>query len=493
MASKFRVDYWSYDAAAMLEDLGLDPDPWQVEFLQSDYRRALLNCSRRSGKTTCAAIKALHTAMFSQKDKPTLTLIFAPAGKQSDELLYTLETLYKKLGRPVRRGTDKTSILDFQNGSRIMPMTGNPDSAVGWTPDLIIVDEASRVEDELFKSISPMLALKTRPCKLICLSTPYGKQGYFYREWASVDEQGNPRPKPADWKRVRITADDCPRLDKTVIENDRASYGELYVQQEYYCSFTQMMGLVYPGYEACIIDPVDLKQSPQGGDWDKLRAFGGADFGWHNPSCLLTGVLTPDDVLHVVAEVYGSHMTDEVLAAKARPLCDKWGMDLTFCDSANPQSIEKLRRGGIRCRAADKAVTDGIRAVGARMGTGRLFVHRTCPNLIRELGLYHYDPEKTTSKDDPVKENDHAPDALRYMVMGIDRGRRPQGIPEPPPDPTPPSPASLDPESPEAYRKPMKQTRFSKPEKPERTETEAEEQRRLNQEHLRDYGWESWR
>src|SRR5437899_9654618 len=132
---------WAFNSSHMLKALGFDPDPWQVDFLRANYRRALLNCSRRSGKTTVAAIKALHTAMFPpNKGQPTLTLIFAPAGKQSDELLHTLHSIYAKLGKPVPRATDRVSILDFANGSRIIPMTQNAETSVGFTPDLIIVD-----------------------------------------------------------------------------------------------------------------------------------------------------------------------------------------------------------------------------------------------------------------------------------------------------------------------------------------------------------------
>ena len=64
------VDEWAFDPPAMMVALGMQPDPWQVEFLRLEYRRALLNCSRRSGKTPVVAIKALHHALFSPPNKP---------------------------------------------------------------------------------------------------------------------------------------------------------------------------------------------------------------------------------------------------------------------------------------------------------------------------------------------------------------------------------------------------------------------------------------
>ena len=62
------------------------------------------------------------------------------------------------------------------------------------------------------------------------------------------------------------------------------------------------------------------------------------------------------------------------------------------------------------------------------MRTGRLKILRRCKELIRELGLYHFDPDKTLSIDKPVKEDDHACDALRYLCQGISKGREPHGM-----------------------------------------------------------------
>jgi hypothetical protein len=175
------------------------------------------------------------------------------------------------------------------------------------------------------------------------------------------------------------------------------------------------------------------------------------------------------------------------LAIQAFALVQKWNIERAFCDSANQQSIEKLRRGNVPAREATKPISDGIRAVGARMRTGRLKIWRTCPQLIRELGLYHYDPERKLPVDEPVKEHDHAPDALRYCVMGVDRGRQPHGAAPPPlPEPEPPKPPDPDPETDYRVRvekQPPKQLRIKGPE--ERWE-ESEDARRLQREYLED-------
>lgn len=347
--------------------------------------------------------------MFPPNGKPATIMLFAPAGKQTEELLHELHGFYAKLGRPVPRDTDKTSILDFDNGSRIIPFANNEASARGFTPTDVVIDEGSRVEDELYKALTPMLALGK--ASLMTLSTPNGKQGWFYREWSGRGA--------LDWQRVMIKADQCPRIRPEFIEEERRSHGNSYVDQEYYCSFTQREGLVYPEFEDCIIDPQPIIVS---------RAFGGADFGWNNPSAFPVVLLDSDDVAYIVAEVYGSRMTDEEFGARVKRLCRQWEIEIVIGDSAAPQSIEKLRRAGVPIRAAHKgpgSVKHGISAVGERLRTGRLKCFRTCTNIIDEAGLYAYDPEKP--RDDPIDANNHILDALRYCIVdGIDLGRTPK-------------------------------------------------------------------
>lgn len=458
-------DAWLFDGAAMLGDLGLQPDPWQVEFIGASYSRALLLCSRRSGKTTSVAIKALHHAMFSPPGEPATVLVFAPAGKQSTEFLHILHGFYKKLGEMggvVKRGSDKVSQLDFANGSRIIPLTSNPDSAVGFTPTLIIIDEAARTEDELYKALAPMRALGK--ADLIALSTPYGKRGWFYNEWIGK----------GDWCRVRKTADDCPRIQKNVIEEDRLSFGDAYVRQEYFCSFETMAGLVYPEFESALVDPVPLESLRI------QRWFAGVDFGFHNPSAVIYAGQDFDDTLWIFDEIYGSRMTDDDLIVKVRTKERDHGLKTKiegyFCDSEAAGSIEKMRRADLPARKAIKKIDLGIRAVAARIRTGRLKVFRSCTNVIREAGLYRYhtEEEQKVPTDNPVKEHDHAMDAMRYLVAGVDRPR----------DTT--VPITWRSEEPDE----KDQAETPKTLSPSR---EEDWEQRENRRHRKDSGWEDWR
>jgi hypothetical protein len=179
-----------------------------------------------------------------------------------------------------------------------------------------------------------------------------------------------------------------------------------------------MSGLVYPEFAGCIVDGYDRATME--------RSHAGVDFGFHTPSAVVFGRKDKDDVLWIVDEVYGARLTDEELIRMVQPRARQYQTELLWCDPSAPQSIVKMRRADLAARPAIKNVSPGIRAVAARLRSGRLKVLRSCRNLIAEAELYRY-PDAADgavySKDQPLKENDHAMDALRYLVAGIDRVR----------------------------------------------------------------------
>src|SRR5436190_1271643 len=136
--------------------------------------------------------------------------------------------------------------------------------------------------------------------RLVCLSTPFGARGFFWREWHDTR---------ADWKRVHITWRACPRIAAEAIADERRAMGDLWVAQEYEGSFVSMEGLVYPDFGRALLDQETV---PEG------RPVGGIDFGWRNPFAALWGVLDSNDVLWIDGERYGSQVPLHQHAAALR-------------------------------------------------------------------------------------------------------------------------------------------------------------------------------
>ena len=111
-------------------------------------------------------------------------------------------------------------------------------------PAVLIVDEASRVRDELWATISPMLAAAPA-AQQILLSTPAGASGEFHRAWSSGE----------DWERVQITADQCPRISAEHLAAERIRLGDaLYRQFEAVLSS--------PGQEDAAVMGSTLRHAP---------------------------------------------------------------------------------------------------------------------------------------------------------------------------------------------------------------------------------------
>jgi hypothetical protein len=213
------------DRVAFARALGVEPDRWQADLLRSTSDRVLLNCSRQSGKSTISAIIALHRALYHPG---SLVLALAPALRQSQELFGKIAGFYRDLGRPVAPQGERKLSLELENGSRIITLPGSEKTIRGFSGvSLLIVDEASRVADELYFAVRPMLAVSGG--SLMMLSTPYGKRGVFYEEW--VSGQG--------WERYEITASRCPRISEEFLEEERAALPSWVYRQEYCCSFEE--------------------------------------------------------------------------------------------------------------------------------------------------------------------------------------------------------------------------------------------------------------
>ena len=172
-------------AVHMMRKLGMEPDPWQVQVLDSSYDRLLLNCSRQAGKSTVVAMLSLMEALFFGR---SLVLLLSRSQRQSAELFRIVADFYERLQSPyLKRKTIHE--LELTNGSRIVSLPCQPDTIRGYAGvHMLVIDEAARVPDDLYRSVRPMLAISRG--KLICLSTPYGKRGFFYEAWASGGDAG---------------------------------------------------------------------------------------------------------------------------------------------------------------------------------------------------------------------------------------------------------------------------------------------------------------
>jgi hypothetical protein len=219
------------DAVQLARQVGLEPDAWQAQVLRSRSLRLLLNCCRQSGKSTITAVLAMHTALYQA---PALVLLLSPSLRQSVELFRKVLDAYEALGRPLPADAESVLRLELPNGSRLVALPGKEATIRGFSGvRLLIIDEASRVDDALYQACRPMLSVSGG--RLVALSTPFGKRGFFFHEWT----------EGAAWERVQITAEQCPRIPPEFLAEERRALPDAWYAQEYLCEFRETTDQVF--------------------------------------------------------------------------------------------------------------------------------------------------------------------------------------------------------------------------------------------------------
>ncbi len=213
-------------AAFAVEALGFEPDAWQTKFLRSASRRVVLCCSRQSGKSSVAAILALHRALYHAG---SLVLVVSPSIRQSGELFRKIVDHVTRLAVAPDLSEESRLSLKLANGSRVLSLPSSPETIRGFSAaSLVIEDEAAFVPDETYLAIRPMLAVSRG--RLVLMSTPFGRRGHFFNEWVNGGDQ---------WERFSVTAAECPRISAEFLADERASLGEWRFRQEYEGAFVE--------------------------------------------------------------------------------------------------------------------------------------------------------------------------------------------------------------------------------------------------------------
>jgi phage terminase large subunit len=166
---------------------------------------------------------------------------------------------------------------------------------------------------------------------------------------------------------------------------------------------TRREGAIYTWWE-------ETSEFPSAGKWIAY----GLDWGFtHDPTALVE-VVYQEGKLWVRELIYQSGLTNSDIASRC-------GLDRyaeIIADSAEPKSIEELRRRGFRIRGVKKG-TDSVRAGIDKLKSIQIMVHKDSMNIIRELRAYSWKRDHRTNQsiNIPEDDNNHALDAIRYVAM----------------------------------------------------------------------------
>lgn len=257
--------------------------------------------------------------------------------------------------------------------------------------------------------------------RLILSMTPLNGMTWVYDEIAS---KPNTPERKAHWIHTRDNPwqADAARLEDVFGELDDA---EAAARSE--GRFVTREGLVFREWSRSthLVEPFTIPD-----DWPRYRAI---DFGTRNPTAILWGAMSPDDVLYIYREHYEAERT---LAHHVRCMLEHdEPIEMTWADPAQAQLLlELVTEHGVPAVKANKHVRKGVERVRRRLRgvtiDGKhhpgVLVFSDLARFLREVEAYIWDPNSSKTKDGqerPKKKDDHLMDCFRYLVMGVDTGQ----------------------------------------------------------------------
>jgi PBSX family phage terminase large subunit len=245
--------------------------------------------------------------------------------------------------------------------------------------------------------------------QFLITTTPYNL-GWLYQDFYIPWKEGRDKDLSVfTWRSI-----DNPFFPKEFAEKER---GRLRVEEyarRYEGEFRKMEGLVYdlPAEQIIPFDRHIISKAEFKGV--------GIDWGFRNPAAIVIGALY-DNAWYIVDEWKETEKTTKEIIAVLEDKWKEFRLKRVYPDPAEPDRIKEMEEAGFKNRIGEthKDIKGGISHIQQLIKEKRLFVFDTCHNFLDEMSSYHYSEgqEGKPFKDEPEKFNDHAMDAMRYLIF----------------------------------------------------------------------------
>ena len=383
-------------------------------FIETDETALVCDGSVRSGKTTIMSLAFVSWAMANYNRTN-----FAICGKtvqaaernilkplmEIDGLMFALSISYKV----------STRVLTIRCGDRVnwFYLFGGKDESSymliqGITLAGVLLDEVALMPQS-FVNQALSRAISFEKPKYFFNCNPESPNHYFYKEWIENQRPGT--------RHIHFLLEDNPILTEQMIERTKSMYTGVFYDRYILGKWCLAEGLVYPMFgKDCIVEPLTEPCE---------RYVISMDYGIQNPTAMILWG-KQGDTWYALKEFYhsgretGSQKTDQQYYDELEKLAGDLPIDCLIVDPSATSFIALVRQNHrFKVRKAVNDVVDGIQKTAACLSNGKIKICACCERSIQEFGLYSWDDKAV--EDTPIKENDHAMDAIRYFVntMGI--------------------------------------------------------------------------
>lgn len=383
----------------------------QLAFVNAPERFTAFGGGIGSGKTYAGTVKSIGAI----GEIGGLGLVVAPTYPMLRDA--TERTFLDLAGELVLDFNKSEHRATFKNGAEaIFRSSEHPERLRGPNLSWAWLDEAALMDGLSWKIVIGRLRAGGKAGPAWVTTTPKGRN-WVYHEFKELD-------RPGKYCLFRARTQDNRFLDPEFVRDLEDSYTGDFARQELVGEFVSFEGLIYDEFRR----DVHIWRGPL----PELRDIAiGVDEGYTNPSILLAIGFDSDGRAYVVDEFYERRVLHTRVVEEAGTMSGRWNAKGFYCDPSAAELSAALIKAHLRAFETDHEVLSGIRSVKARLkvqddGRPRLYVTPGCVNTIAEFESYCWKKTKGEFKEEPEKVNDHAMDALRYVIYPKDKRGTPR-------------------------------------------------------------------
>ena len=371
-----------------------------------------------NGKTFAGILKGINR-ILDPKNPPQLGMIARqtyPELRDSTqrtffELLHTMGML-PEVHYEYRKQENR---VKFLNGHEIIFRSlDDPAKLLSINLGWFYIDQAEEVSEEVFLTLLGRLrAVDTPQCWIT--GNPLGHNWIWHR---FIHD-----PVPGNIIFNAKTEENVHNLPEGYIESLKNNYNEIWVNRYLYGSWDAFEGQIYPDFEPSIHVKRHFEVSPE---W---RRFIAIDHGRTNPTAVLWGAVDQDDVLWIYREHYEAGQDVDYHARAINAYMNEGRYETYVIDPStgagkkdDPETIgNRYRQLKVPVINANNDVQGGIDKVTEYFKKNKIYIHKSCENLVRELINYQWEQPSASraelnQPERPLKKDDHACDSLKYLI-----------------------------------------------------------------------------
>lgn len=395
--------------------------PQQLEIMEivKSKRYVLYSGAVRAGKTLLAA----HVAITTCIENPGCSgFIGSLTTQQLNDVVFKVfiqeleyyQDLIDKHNIPIILANIKYSKGDmraeFYNGSEIVFRHCEEEKKIrGKTLDFAILDEPIEIDESIFKQLMQRISGGYIKNPFILLTTNPGSQSHWIYRYFFENATN-------EYYTVETTTYDnvlLPQYEKYIKELEE-NLDDDWIRRFLDGRWGAYAGQVYKNFN---LD----KHTGDFKDFTAVKYFtAGVDWGNTNPSCILVIGITKDKEVIVVKEWYKRGMTTPQVAKQIEEFHKKYHFKKVYIDASAPDLILQTLDLKVPAVKSERDVHGRIGKIRGLFKANKIHIDTHCINLIRELQAYRYERDKLNKNksEEPVKQDDHSPDALGYGLTG---------------------------------------------------------------------------